>query len=256
MSKILFIVLTLLIFSCEKLEEQTEFLEYDNYMENGWIAFQASDWDIAMDLFNIGLSQASSNYSEAYSGLGWTYLYQANRLYGESNRSVRDTLRAKAEISFLNAEEEDKYDWDIWSDILAGNTYINSYKADYAWYMFYNDDDFQFDPSLESDMIDYSEKTIKKSNDLFDFDSEYDFQFDPCVNMDNIRYLRAKTFLRLNSYIGLSDICIEEDICIELMLNELNAITTYSCSELETLSDIQEGIDCLNNLSSLLNSCH
>ena len=91
---------------------------------------------------------------------------------------------------------------------------------------------------------------------MFDFDSEYDFQFDPCVNMDNIRYLRAKTFLRLNSYIGLSDICIEEDICIELMLNELNAITTYSCSELETLSDIQEGIDCLNNLSSLLNSCH
>ena len=90
--------------------------------------------------------------------------------------------------------------------------------------------------------INPKEKTIEKSENLFDFDSEYDFQFDPCVNIDNIRYLRAKTFLRLDQ--------------IDQMLSELNLITTYSCSELDTLSDIQQGIDCLNNLSSLLTSCH
>ena len=235
----------LIIFSCEKLEEQTEFLEYDNYMKDGWIAFQASEWDIASDLFNIGLNQASSNHSEAYSGLGWTYLYKANRSYGESNKSLRDSLRSLAGISFYNAEIETKYDFDIWSDILAGMTYIYSYRADSAWYMYYNDIDFQFDTNLEDEMIYYSQKTINKSDELFEFesslDSLYDFQFDSCVNRDNIRYLRAKTFLRLDQ--------------IDNMLIELNTITTYDCSEVDTLISIEQGIDCLNRLSNSIISC-
>ena len=246
MKKILFIILTLIIFSCEKLEEQTEFLEYENYMQNGWIAFQSSEWDIALDLFNIGLNQASSNHSEAYSGLGWTYLYKANRLYGLENQISRDSLRSLAGINFINAEIETKYDFDIWSDILAGITYIYSYKADSVWYKYYNDSDFQFDSYLESQMVEFSEMAINKSDELFEFeaslDSLYDFQFDSCVNRDNIRYLRAKTFLRLNQ--------------IEKMLDELNLITTYQCLDIDTLSSIEQGIDCLNNLSNLLISCH
>jgi len=245
MKNILFIVSMLIVFSCVKLEEETEFLEYDSYMKEGWEAFQASKWDVASDLFNIGLNQASSNYSEAYSGLGWTYLYQANRLYGELNKSFREELRALAGISFSNAQIETKYDFDIWSDILAGMTYIYSYRADSAWYMYYNDIDFQFDSNLEDEMIYYSQETINKSNELFEFesslDSLYNFQFDSCVNRDNIRYLRAKTFLRLGQ--------------IDDMLIELNTITTYNCSEIDTLVSLEQGIDCLNNLSNSIASC-
>ncbi len=232
----------MIVLSCSKLEEQSEYLEYDNYMKNGWIAFQASDWEIAADLFNIGLNQVSSNYSEAYSGLGWTYLYQANKLYGESNRTIRETLRTMAENSFINAEKEEKYDWDIWSDILVGNAYIYSYKADKALYTFYNDNDFQNDSSFYFLMLDFSDLTISKTDSLIAFDIEYDFQFDPCLNLDNVRYLRAKTFLRLNK--------------IEDMLIELNSINTYSCSGIDTLVNIDQGIDCLNNLSNLLTNCH
>ena len=165
MKKILFIISMLIVFSCDQLEEQTEFLEYDKYMEEGWEAFQASDWETASYLFESGLNQTSSNYSEAYSGLGWTYLYEANRLYGESNKLLRDELRSLAGDNFKNAENEDKYDFDIWSDILAGMTYIYSYKADSVLYMYYNDVDFQLDTNLMIDMEEYSylDKTNTRS---------------------------------------------------------------------------------------------
>ena len=64
---------------CNTLSENSEYLDYNDYMKEGWIAFQESEWDIAIDLFNIGLIQESTDYSEAYSGLGWTYLYKANK---------------------------------------------------------------------------------------------------------------------------------------------------------------------------------
>ena len=42
---------------------------------------------------------------------------------------------------------------------------------------------------------------------------------------------------------------------IDNMLIELNAITTYDCSDVDSLVNIEQGIDCLNNLSNLFTSC-
>ena len=258
MKKILCIGLTLIIFSCEELTEETAFLDYENYMNEAWIAFQTSEWDISTDLFNIGLSLEPNERSEALCGLGWTYIYKANSLVGEANRGIRDSIRAMAGDIFINAyieEDETPYHFDIYADLLAGLTYIYNYKADSVWFMYFNDNDSQFDPILEDLMGEYSNDAINISNDLIDFQyeyfdaNEYNFKYDICFNFDNIRYIRAKTYLRLFS--------INNEIQeLELMLDELNSITSYSCSELDVLINLEEGIDCLNSLSNIFNSCN
>ena len=66
MKKILFIMLTLIIFSCEDISEKITNYSYLEYMEDGWEAFVYKEWDLGKEIFNIGLLQDSENYSEAY----------------------------------------------------------------------------------------------------------------------------------------------------------------------------------------------
>ena len=100
MRKILFIVFTLIIFSCEDISEKIDNYSYTQYMEDGWEAFVYKEWDLGKEIFNIGLLQDSENYSEAYSGLGWIYLYEANTMPGQINEIKRDSLRNLPSFNF------------------------------------------------------------------------------------------------------------------------------------------------------------
>jgi len=240
----LLIISVLLFISCEELQESSNFLEYDYYMENGWEAFQIENWDLAIELFNTGLgSSTSSKYTEAYTGLGWTYLYHANTKPGINNVSLRDSLRLLAEENFQEAKSEGWHGNDVWGNTLAGMIFIYSHIADTAIASYYNNDGQ--DQLLWDIMEEYSSKTITESDELLDFyldlDKDFDFEYDLCVNVDNIRIIRARTFLRLGDF--------------ESMLFELNNLSTYLLCE-ANLQSIEEGLNCLANLSSYLSTCN
>ncbi len=234
------VICIILMFSCEELHESSSFLEYDFYMESGWDAFQADSWDLAVELFNTGLgSSSSSNYSEAYTGLGWTYMYNANSIPGNLNKSIRDSLRLLAENNFKDAKAENIYIHKVWSNAMAGLTFIYSHIADTSITAYFNDPTFQ-DPDLWNLMIEYSNKTITESGELLEFDPEYNFEYDPCVNVDNIRVIRARTYLRLDS--------------LDQMLSELNNLTSLTCTIAP--QTVQDGLECLSELSAELAGCN
>ena len=280
MKKILFIYI-ILLFSCEELTESSDFLAFQFYMDEGWIAFQADSMLIASDLFNTGLTlPGENNYSEAYTGLGWTYMYNANSTPGELSNSFRDSLRMLAKENFITAIEINtfKLPRQVYADALAGMAYVYSYLADTSIASSFNNqyfDEIEYEQNLHNvlllideligeqyfdfgiDQIDntfdegegnnqydvgeyYSDTNI---NDLYDlgFDLNYDFSYDQCVNSDNIKILRAKTYLRK----GLS----------EFMLNELNSLSYNSCPEGMDLDSLEGGINCLSYLSHYLALC-
>lgn len=239
MKKFLLVSL-ILLFSCEELQESSNFLEYDFYMDEGWLAFQEDEWDLAVELFNTGLSSSSaSNYSEAFTGLGWTYMYHANLLPGEINKSNRDFLRILAENNFKNAKSEGIYEFNVWYNALAGLTFIYSYLADTALAAYFNDPTSP-DSLLWELMEEFSNKTLTESDELLERAPSYNFNYDSCVNIDNIHIIRARTYLRLDS--------------LSQMLTELSNLTTLTCTvEPQT---VQEGLDCLSELSAELSTCN
>ena len=179
MRNILFISILLLL-SCDELAEQSALLSYEDYMVEGWFAFQSDQWDIAAQLFKNGLDQSSSNYSEAYAGLGWTFLYKANSLPGESYLSSRDSLRYMANINFYEAFDENPYNIQVWLDVLAGLTYMNSYYADSLSSFIYNDNGnqnlFNFMETHSLNVLQFSDELIELSDD-----NDYSFQHDSCM---------------------------------------------------------------------------
>ena len=208
-------------------------------MIEGWFAFQSDQWDIAAQLFKNGLDQTYSNYSEAYSGLGWTFLYKANTLPGDSYFSSRDSLRYMANKNFNNAYEEDAYDNQVWLDVLAGISFMHSYYADSISSLIYNDNGNQ---NLFNYIESQSIGVIEMSNLLIDLsgDFDYSFQYDPCIDIDNIRVLRARAYLHLTY---LQDNETYED----LMIEELNNLDYPTCPN-GIISTLDDALICLSQI--------
>ena len=104
-------ILLFFIFSCEEIQENVEALPYDFLISEAWINFESEDLDSAEDLFLEVLDSEDSMvpyYSAAYLGLGWTKLYQAKDLSGNSNNSFDDiyNLRSDARDYFVSVIEE------------------------------------------------------------------------------------------------------------------------------------------------------
>jgi len=104
-------ILLFFIFSCEEIQENVEALPYDFLISEAWINFESEDLDSAEDLFVEVLNSEDSMvpyYSAAYLGLGWTKLYQAKDLSGNSSDNFDDiyNLRSDARDYFVSVIEE------------------------------------------------------------------------------------------------------------------------------------------------------
>ena len=249
MKKILFIMLTLIIFSCEDISEKITNYSYLEYMEDGWEAFVYKEWDLGKEIFNIGLLQDSENYSEAYSGLGWIYLFEANTLPGQPNKSKRDSLRNLSAINFDLAYSEGLDENNSWSNILSGKAFLLNFKSDSLLAEYYNN--IFIDNTLWDMMIDNANDAISLTDQLLALNSNYnfypyipldDFEYDLCINKNKIRILRSQLYFKLENYSNVYD--------------ELSLLTdSFVCPD-GTPSNMQEAIYCISYVSNLLSDCN
>ena len=249
MMKILFIVFSMIIFSCEDISETIDNYTYEQYMEDGWEAFVYKEWGLGKLAFNIGLLQDSENYSEAYSGLGWTYLFEANSIPGQENASYRSVLRDSSSMYFNLAYVEGMDNTLSWSDVLVGMAYLYNFKTDSLLFEYYNN--IYTDNSLLDLMIDYSNDAINITNELLLLNSNYNFypyiplddepEYDLCINKNNIRILRAQLFFNIEDY---SNVLFE--------LSQLS--DDYVCPN-GTPENMQEAIYCMSTISNKLYQC-
>ncbi len=249
MKKILFIMLTLIIFSCEDISEKITNYSYLEYMEDGWEAFVYKEWDLGKEIFNIGLLQDSENYSEAYSGLGWIYLFEANTLPGQPNKSKRDSLRNLSAINFDLAYSEGLDENNSWSNILSGKAFLLNFKSDSLLAEYYNN--IFIDNTLWDMMIENANDAISLTDQLFALNSNYnfypyipldDFEYDLCINKNKIRILRSQLYFKLENYSNVYD--------------ELSLLTdSFVCPD-GTPSNMQEAIYCISYVSNLLSDCN
>ena len=249
MKKILFIMLTLIIFSCEDISEKITNYSYLEYMEDGWEAFVYKEWDLGKEIFNIGLLQDSENYSEAYSGLGWIYLFEANTLPGQPNQSKRDSLRNLSAINFDLAYSEGLDENNSWSNILSGKAFLLNFKSDSLLAEYYNN--IFIDNTLWDMMIENANDAISLTDQLLELNSNYnfypyipldDFEYDLCINKNKIRILRSQLYFKLENYSNVYD--------------ELSLLTdSFVCPD-GTPSNMQEAIYCISYVSNLLSDCN
>ncbi len=249
MKKILFIMLTLIIFSCEDISEKITNYSYLEYMEDGWEAFVYKEWDLGKEIFNIGLLQDSENYSEAYSGLGWIYLFEANTLPGQPNKSKRDSLRNLSAINFDLAYSEGLDENNSWSNILSGKAFLLNFKSDSLLAEYYNN--IFIDNTLWDMMIENANDAISLTDQLLALNSNYnfypyipldDFEYDLCINKNKIRILRSQLYFKLENYSNVYD--------------ELSLLTdSFVCPD-GTPSNMQEAIYCISYVSNLLSDCN
>tara|TARA_Y100001980_G_C14547848_1_gene328666 strand:- start:4 stop:741 length:738 start_codon:yes stop_codon:yes gene_type:complete len=235
-----------LFFSCESLGEQTEYLDYESYVQEAWSAFSLSDYETSINLFNLAINQTnSSNFSDAYTGLGWAFMYKSNNLPGNFNQAERENLRENSSSYF-----EDAYDIDPTSgDILAGLTFLYNYDAEYQIYLYFNDNNYNVNNNNISNLLN---KSLNISNSLIEDHNNYNFPYDDCIDLDNIRFLRSKMYLNLMNFNN-------NNSYLDLLINELNSINKFSCidfTEFETISNLSEAIECINHISDFFNSCH
>jgi len=151
-------ILFIFIFSCEKIQENSEALPYGFLISEGWINFENGDLDSAEELFLDVLDfeeEMLPYYSAAYLGLGWIKLYQAKTLSGDpsDNFNYSHDLRIEARDYFnLILDECDDEDQigecgelsipnEIIFDAYAGLAYSNSLMAMYEDF-YYGDEEY------------------------------------------------------------------------------------------------------------------
>lgn len=237
--KKIFIILTLFLFSCEELEEQTAPLSGIFYVFEGWNEFMKQDYDRAKELFSATLladeGSETNYYDYAYAGLGWTAIYKANVNPGINNRTLRDNLRIEAIDHFESASvgvdariitgDMSNLDSLLYANIMAGIVFNTSYLALDKAMEFYSDGS---DDSIWDEALNYSQLVISYSDSLLSTFEIYDFEYDENINVEDIRLLRAQSYIRLSDF---------ESAALEIEL-----ITTLDCN----LSQISV-VECLHS---------
>ena len=209
--KKIFIILTLFLFSCEQLEEQTAPLSGIFYVFEGWNEFMKQDYDRAKELFSATLladeGSETNYYDYAYAGLGWTAIYKANVNPGINNRTLRDNLRIEAIDHFESASvgvdariitgDMSNLDSLLYANIMAGIVFNTSYLALDKAMEFYSDGS---DDSIWDEALNYSQLVISYSDSLLSTFEIYDFEYDENINVEDIRLLRAQSYIRLSDF--------------------------------------------------------
>ena len=244
MRKYLYISYVLVFLSCH--EEVINEYSYDEYMSDGWEAFEYKNWPYGKELFNTGIDQASQNQNiaEAHSGLGWIYLYEANELSPiSSNDNLRNALRDSAGMEFEKGQLQgsSNIDLSVWTDVLSGFSYDAVYKSDKFLSEYYNLT--FYDPSKLDSMVVYSDLALAKTDTLLSLNPNYVFRYDECLNKNYIRILRAQIYFNLQENTKMFD--------------ELNLLTDeYECNSY--VNNMPNAIECIalafsNQCSKLTN---
>ena len=213
--KIYLYILIMIIISCDRIKEIEESLPYEFSILEGWLHFENGDYDLAEVMFSDILNIEANilpydSYSEAYLGLGWADLYEANTLIGTDNFSNRKSLRESAKNSFLNAQSDIISNnlivvpeiQIILPDLYAGLAYTNSSLALYEDFSDINDYGAVIDSALEHSRL------------VLELDSSYYFIHDSInINYNGIHLLRSQLFIEQNNFdmaeIEISQIDIE-----------------------------------------------
>tara|TARA_B100001250_G_scaffold381817_1_gene374444 strand:- start:643 stop:1383 length:741 start_codon:yes stop_codon:yes gene_type:complete len=240
MKKIISFIFIIFLISCSDIvsdyQEQEEILDYEEYLYQGWNAFEAVNLDeisqdsssayyynFALDMFNVSLLAIDFEFdsqglvgpvSKSYNGIGWSQLYYASEFLEPSMHQTRDSLRQQSKISFDSAYVNLNNDSQLLTtkdrcDTYAGLAYINYYLGL---------DDLDFQSSLDA------------SDSLLVLDDRYDFIHDE-FTIENIHYLRGKIYLSQD---------LLADACEELM-----DIPSIAC-ECDVNLDINIILDCFN----------
>ena len=237
--KNLFLILVIILFSCEELEEQTTPLSGIFYVFEGWNEFMNKDYERAKELFSATLladqNSETNYYDYAYAGLGWTAIYKANINPGVENRTLRENLRSEAINHFNSAElgiqirldssNMNQLDSLLYANIIAGKIFNTSYLSIDKAMEFYSDGS---DDLVWLDALNYSQLVISESDILLEVFSDYNFEYDESINVEDIRIVRAQSFIRLGDFASA--------------VNEIEFINSLDCN----LSQISI-IECLHS---------
>ena len=120
------IILFFLFSSCSDYLEQEEILDYEEYLYQGWVAFETVNienkfskdssnsyyYELAIDMFEV--SELAINYEflsqnllgphyKSYTGLGWSELYYSSEFLNQDKHYKRDSLRLESKSHFDKA---------------------------------------------------------------------------------------------------------------------------------------------------------
>ncbi len=231
-------IIFLFTLSCDALIEQRSPLEGDFYIQDGWIAFEASEFNEAIDFFKISteIDNDTNHVIHFLSniGIGWAKLYKSKYLNNEESNNLIDSAGYHFDLAhslldtvkyiMLNIDQEEiNENLDIMyhegiSNMYSGLTIQRNYAAKEMAVDIIN--------SESDSIVSKYEQSILFSQNL---DQSYIFQYDENITFKEILVLRIETLIILDQF--------EE------------AITNYNeLIELETNLEIDD--KCQNGISS------
>ena len=174
--------------SCSDFQEQEQILDYEEYIYQGWNAFETVNlnelsqdntnayyYELALDMFTVSLQAIDYEFAsqgfvgpavKSYNGIGWTQLYYASEFLEPSVHYIRDSLRQESKISFDNAYNNLIDDSDLLTTQDSCNTYSGLAYINY--YLGFDNSDFE-------SSLNYSDTLLNiKSNYHFEHDEFYD----------------------------------------------------------------------------------
>ena len=226
--------------SCSNFKEQEEILDYKEYINQAWNAFETVNLDeliqdstntyyyqLSLDLFNASIQAIDYEFTnqnlegpfyESYNGIGWTQLYYASEFLDPSIHHVRDSLREQSKIYFNLADQNlnlhsslsrpiDSQDkMDIYLGLAYTYYYLGLQNSDY---------------SSDSLSLDYSDK-------LLSINSSYNFYHDE-IDYRNIHYLKGKIYLKREDYNQACQEMIEINGCDCFIDSDVNLDILFDC---------------------------
>ena len=150
-------------FGCEEKYSDDSFLfeqpvTYDQLIEEGWIYFQAGDYDTSIESFIIA-SERDATQPEVYLGLGWGYARNI-----ELTKSVSNFQKAIS-FAFFDSVNETR----IMAESLAGLSLVSLARSNYA------------------DCIDYANQALSLA-------AEFSFSKDASVNSQSLKLSQAESY--------------------------------------------------------------
>mgnify|MGYP001159490975 CR=1 FL=1 len=237
MRYIYLLIFIFLISSCEELEETESYLDYKEYLTQGWNAFEAVNLDqfqdstnayyyqLALEMFDVSAQAIDYAFSsigphyEPYNGTGWTQLYYANEFMDIDTQFIRDSLRQKAKLFFNKA----LFNLDAHSleSSISSQDRCNTY-AGLSYTHYYSG----LSTSIFDSSLTFSSMLINECPDYSFEHDEFDFR--------SIHYLRGKIYLFQNNY---TEACIE-----------INSANGCDC-DVDNI-DIDALLDCFDQFSN------
>ena len=224
--------------SCSDYQEKEEILDYEEYLYQGWSAFETVNlynssqdsenayyYNLSLDMFDASLQAIEYEFasqgligpvSKSYNGIGWTQLYYASEFLEPSMHDTRDSLRQQSKVSFESAHTNFNDD----SDLLTVQDRCNTHSG--LAYIYYY---------LGLDNLDF-ESSLNHSDTLLSLKPAYSFEHDE-LDFRNIHYLRGKIYLSMDS---LANAC-----------EEINQAINCDCSD---NLDINIILDCFNEFAN------